>query len=78
MISLQEVSDKELEAETYRRERIKRETYQKESLKRYREHQEKMETELKTKVQRVFPDITDAQLEELKDYFYSYHEEYFG
>lgn len=70
-----EVTDEELNAESARRDKKKSDVWVSEYEKSRREKEARIERKFLTLVTAVVPDITDEQIELIKDAYFEYYSE---
>lgn len=72
---VQDLTDAQLEAEYDHRQKDRRNKEATEAVQRWEKKVQEIRDNLKHQVQRVIPDVTEEQLDELKDYFSEYESE---
>jgi hypothetical protein len=72
---VQDLTDAQLEAEYDHRQKDRRNKAATEAAQRWEKKVQEIRDNLKRKVQRIKPDVTEEQLDELMDYFSEYESE---
>jgi trans-2-enoyl-CoA reductase len=72
---VQDLTDAQLEAEYDSRQKDRRNKAATEAVARWEKKIQEIRDNLKRKVQRIKPDVTEEQLDELMDYFSEYESE---